>query len=483
MFAGVPVHQMAPAAESADISQLVGLAPDLAMSFCAVAPDPRVLGIPRLGTWAFRFGQRERNGPVGFWEVRHLEPVVHATLERLADGRGRPGAFRRAGIGPTNTLVDGAFGVVAHSWARTRDRALLGVVRWPAKAVRDLACGALEPVEPVEPVEPLGDPGQRPASGTASAPPGQSALLAHRLAQPYRFARSQLVGIARAAKWNVGVVPVPIDELPWGPLPPTRWFPDPPRGEFLADPFIWTVDGQPHVLLERLDQRTGTGVLEAFELAGNPAPAMPAPTVKGHLSYPFTVTAGGETYCIPESAEAAVVRLFRFERSTSSWVVEGDLITDRRLLDATVVQHDGRWWLFATDADSGRTSSLHVWWAPELRGPWREHAGNPVKTDVRSARGAGTPFRRDGRLLRPAQDCSLAYGSRIVLNEVTHLTPTAFAEQVVGRIEPDPAGPYPHGVHTVAAAGRVTLVDGKRFELAWGDARRELAARLRRLAR
>jgi hypothetical protein len=39
---------------------------------------------------------------------------------------------------------------------------------------------------------------------------------------------------------------------------------------------------------------------------------------------------------------------------------------------------------------------------------------------------------------------------------------TEFAEEVVRVIEPDTGGPFPNGVHTLAAAGSVTLIDGKR---------------------
>ena len=42
------------------------------------------------------------------------------------------------------------------------------------------------------------------------------------------------------------------------------------------------------------------------------------------------------------------------------------------------------------------------------------------------------------------------------------LTPDEYAEEPVARLEPDPRGPLPHGLHTLTAAGPVTLVDGKR---------------------
>ena len=105
---------------------------------------------------------------------------------------------------------------------------------------------------------------------------------------------------------------------------------------------------------------------------------------------------------------------------------------------------------------------LRLWHAPDLLGPWEPHPGNPLKADVRSSRPAGTPFVHAGETYRPAQDSAAGYGSAVVLNRVTRLTTTQYAEEPVARFAPPPGSPYPHGAHTLAAAGEVTAVDGKR---------------------
>jgi hypothetical protein len=89
-----------------------------------------------------------------------------------------------------------------------------------------------------------------------------------------------------------------------------------------------------------------------------------------------------------------------------------------------------------------------------------------VKCDVRSARPGGTPFIVDGILYRPAQDDSATYGGSIVINRVDRLTTETFEETAVARLEPDPDGPYPAGIHTLSAVGGWILVDGKRDRFA-----------------
>jgi hypothetical protein len=82
-------------------------------------------------------------------------------------------------------------------------------------------------------------------------------------------------------------------------------------------------------------------------------------------------------------------------------------------------------------------------------------------------------FEHNGALYRPAQDGSRAYGGAVALNRITRLTPSEFAEETVQVLRPDPAGPFPDGLHSLCGAGGKTLVDGKRHarsfkRLAWG---------------
>jgi hypothetical protein len=426
---------------------------DVSLTFSRRPLDESLLALPRLGVWAFSFGAPgNRPGPPGFAEVRAGAPVVQASLVRLT----------RDGFG--TVLHEGAFPTKPHSYGWTRNAVLGGVAPWVAKAVKD-AVARVPLTAQEQPVT------------WAPVEPGLFAMAGLVLRTRARFLRAQLRGIARGAKWNVGVVPLPIAEIADGPLSEVRWFPQPERGAFLADPFPVTLQDRTCVIAEYLRQREGRGTLSVYDLHGNPLKES-VPELDAHLSYPFTFIYEGQTYCVPESAQARAVRLFRLDEA-GGWVDEGEVVSDRKLLDPTIFEYQGRWWLFATDAELGGRWSLHAWWAPTPLGPWQEHAANPIKSDVRSARPAGTPYWRQGKLIRPAQDCSGSYGAAVVLNEVVELSPTRFRERVVGRIEP--SADFPEGLHTLSSAGPVTLVDGKRSELSWGHARREILGRLARV--
>jgi hypothetical protein len=266
----------------------------------------------------------------------------------------------------------------------------------------------------------------------------------------------------RRENWNVGVVRAPVHRLlEAGELPATEWLPA-RRHSFIADPFAVEAEGRVHVFVEQFEYATRKGVIAHLELGGRGEPEVVL-ELPVHCSYPFPVRHEGEVFLVPETVEAREVALYAAASFPRGWSRAATLVEDVQAVDPTIFRHDGRWWLFATLRDRGEDSHLFAWHAQELLGPWLTHERNPVKVDVGSARPAGPPFVHGGRLYRPAQDCSGAYGRRVVFNRVDCLSPSSFREVVVGTASPDRSGPFPAGLHTVSGAGDLTLIDGKRL--------------------
>jgi hypothetical protein len=264
--------------------------------------------------------------------------------------------------------------------------------------------------------------------------------------------------------WNVGYLETPIHDL----LKPTRqlqvkWLPIRPE-HYAADPFGLVRDGSIHVFFEDFDQQTGIGSICHVAIGPDGAVAEPETVLNPgvHASYPYVVEHDGRVFMLPETAAAGELVLYESHNFPYDWRPAATLLPGMPILDASVIEHAGKWWMFATRNDRGGDQSLHIWHAPDLFGPWIPHSGNPVKTDARSARPGGTPFVFEGRLYRPSQDDSVVYGRRLVLNRVDVLTPRAFVERPVATIEPPQGSLYPDGLHTVSAVGAYTLVDGNR---------------------
>jgi hypothetical protein len=140
------------------------------------------------------------------------------------------------------------------------------------------------------------------------------------------------------------------------------------------------------------------------------------------------------------------------------------LLSDVVATDATLVRHDGRLWLFVAIAVGGGRAidELFLFSADSLDGEWEPHPLNPVVSDVRCARPAGRVFVRDGQLIRPAQDCSRAYGWRLVFNRIEVLSRDEYRERPIGAIEPAP-GSGNLRTHSYDADGVYEVLDGFRM--------------------
>jgi hypothetical protein len=161
-----------------------------------------------------------------------------------------------------------------------------------------------------------------------------------------------------------------------------------------------------------------------------------------------------------------------YRRVGHTWHFVRRLVDGLPVVDPTLFRHDGRYWLLFTLQNDGAFGNLKLYGyhAAALDGVWQPHALNPLKCDITSARPAGAPFVGGGRLHRPSMDCAATYGAAVVINRVDKLSPTAFEETGVARIEPAKDGPYPAGLHTLNRMGAAAVVDGKRFvfdPLAW----------------
>ena len=241
------------------------------------------------------------------------------------------------------------------------------------------------------------------------------------------------------------------------------------RGEHFADPFVFQHDGDTFLFFERFDERARRASIAYARLdpAAN-AITRPASALSReyHVSYPFVFRHGGDIFMIPESLERQAVELYRAVEFPARWVFERRLLDNVCAVDATLLEHGSRLWLFAGVAEPGASvnDELHLYSTAALDGPWVPHPENPIVSDVRRARPAGAIFRHRGRLIRPAQDCSRGYGTAVVLNRIDVLTTEEYAESPIGRIEPNWA-PGLVGTHTYNSTGAIEVLDGRRFEL------------------
>ena len=133
-----------------------------------------------------------------------------------------------------------------------------------------------------------------------------------------------------------------------------------------------------------------------------------------------------------------------------------------RAVDTTLVEHEGRWWLFTTIRKlSGGSSVSHLYLFSAdnpLSEVWEPHPMNPIASGAAGARSAGGIMSWDHRLIRPSQDSRGSYGRRICLSEILLMTRDDFRERPAGVLQPNEANGFV-GLHTVSRARDLTIID------------------------
>lgn len=298
----------------------------------------------------------------------------------------------------------------------------------------------------------------------------------------------------RSDFWQVGIVPIAIEDIDARSLSAAReritWLPDAGRWRYLADPFGLARGDTLHVFVEAFDYRVKRATIERHEFGLADLSWRGQTTVLDkpfHLSYPQVFEHDGDTWMVPESYQAGEIALYRAtDDSLDHWERECALIGGVAGADASLIEHQGRWWMFYTLVGPGARDQreLHIAHAPALAGPWTPLAGNPVRVSREGARPAGRPFiARDGVLTLPVQDSSTSYGGATRLLRLPQLSPErveieAGTERLTGDLASDS---HTAGLHTLTGCGDFTLIDVKRIDRSRGRQWLDLKRRLRRL--
>ena len=201
---------------------------------------------------------------------------------------------------------------------------------------------------------------------------------------------------------------------------------------FVADPFLLRRADQWHLFFEVLNLATENGEIghatSADGLAWQYQRIVLAEPF--HLSYPHVFEWEGECWMVPETHRAGAVLLYRADDFPGGWNRRETLLQGL-FVDCSLLRFAERWWMFACSAPR-EGDTLSLFFADDLRGPWREHPRSPV---VRGDKGRGRPGGRvvvwGGRPVRFAQDCRRHYGERLRAFRVLELTPEDYREEEV----------------------------------------------------
>jgi len=426
-----------------------------------------ILDAAKYGIWSYHHDddRKYRGVPTGFWEIMFGDPVNAAILQRLT---------RKIDSGII--LHKAYFATINHSWEANLNNLLQSSTEWPLQACREIENGNTEFLSVTN----------SPESAIYKMP--ENLRMIHFLLKVFvNKLRFHFRDLFRTEKWIVGIIPLMAEKLIQAgeySIPEPVWLKfNTNKSVYHADPFGFMKDGNYHIICEEYDYSNPKGIITSLQVDGQTyqiSKKVAALEKDYHLAFPYLFEYENIQYCIPENSAGGNVDLYRFDISTGELIFEQTLIENLQAVDATLFFHDGFWWLFFTDKIS-TNERLNIWYSSTMRGPYSPHANNPVKTDIRSSRPAGKPFMLEGKLLRPAQDCSVRSGRRICINQISKLSPAEFSESEYSIMNPAVGSEFPDGMHTFCVTDGAVIVDGKSECFIWQAFARKVSAKINKV--
>ncbi len=396
----------------------------------------KILEAAKYGVWSFHHGDEKkyRGGPPGFWEIYNGDNVTGAILQRLTD-KLDGGIILKRGYFKTNL-----------NYYKNRDQIYLESAKWPAAICKAITVGSLETLT------------KDPSNTTAPIYklPTNSTLLIYFIKNFAQRVVNEIRNLIFVDYWEIGFVDAPIQKFLEDDNPRAEWFKELDYSKFRADPFGVLINGKPNIWFEEYEYSSGLGFINQLKNEEN----LTILRKDTHLSYPYLFEESGKIYMIPENADAGKVSLYKL--TNDNWQLEKEVLSDFSGVDPTITKHDDLYWLFITNKESKPSLNLHIFFSDSLHGNWTPHPLNPVKTDIRSSRPAGTIFSYDGYLYRPAMDYSRLNQGNVTINKIEELTTKSFKESLVKTVDPYRDSYFKDKIHTLAAIGNQTLIDGGR---------------------
>lgn len=423
-----------------EINEIKKHKPDIIVRFGFNILRGEILTAAKYGVWSYHHGDENvfRGGPPCFWEIYHNHNTTGVILQQLNNELD-------AGI----ILKKGYYKTIKKSYSYNLNQALSESSHW----IKQLCVDIINQV-------PLSTFKAETNAPVKTFPRNHEMILfiAKKIKHTIQFHYRELF---TAEKWNIGLAKGTPENLLTGTIENEKWLPPLKRGEYRADPFGYFHNEHLCIIHEKYSYNEHKGWIEIQR--SNEESNIAIESGK-HLSYPYIFSFNNDLYCVPESYQKNSIELYRLSKNNNKWEFENTIADGVPAVDSSLVYYNKRWWLFCTREDNNPNNHLYIYHSDSLTKKFIPHNNNPVKTDIRSARPAGTFFTVNNELYRPSQDCSKSYGCGISINKIEKLNENEFSETTINYISPNKKWSFNRGIHTISIAGNFILFDAKTYE-------------------
>lgn len=204
-----------------------------------------------------------------------------------------------------------------------------------------------------------------------------------------------------------------------------------PEGAWVADPFLYAVNGDHYLFVEFYESKKGQACLAYYKIIAGEA-VFQGKVIEQpyHMSYPCVFEYNGEHYMIPETSANQTVDLYRATQFPTQWEKVKTLLSGKRYVDTTVIKRENEY-----RAISYRKSQQG--WVLDVFALDLKQYTMTLLDSVQYASNIGRPaggFLQEEVLLRPAQNCVNKYGENLILYQVDQWTSDTYQEHEIQQI-------------------------------------------------
>ena len=251
--------------------------------------------------------------------------------------------------------------------------------------------------------------------------------------------------------WNIGFTEISPDKLiQSGKLPKIHWLKHEYKDRFFADPFILNADENiVEVLAEEYEFKANSkGIIVKLIVDRNSAKLInriELLKLDTHLSYPFIERSNGNVYIYPENSEDGKLIRYIYDGENCKLILDS-VVANYPLTDATIIENKGKRYLYSTIAPES-LENAYLFLSNSPKGKFELYNKEPIVKGLYSSRMGGSFFETNGKIYRPAQDCTNGYGKALTIYEVESFIPI-YTEKPLFRLEPS-SWRYNLGLHTL----------------------------------
>lgn len=246
-----------------------------------------------------------------------------------------------------------------------------------------------------------------------------------------------------------------------------HWMKNPYTDRWFADPYILDVNSEEIIcIVEEMSYDNSRGRIAKLIIDRKTYELQECKIIldlNTHLSFPFIFRKEKEILIMPENSASGACNIYKYNPKDDALTLFAE-ISAEPMVDAIILPEPlfGKSYIFSTLSTSPNGNVLSVFEFNTDSMKATKLNDIVFKSDI--ARNAGGIFIYDGKLYRPAQDCSSSYGGGVILQEMT-FDSTTKSFSFIDRWKIYPFSfRYNLGLHTFNCYRDLLVIDGRGYK-------------------